>query len=600
MKHSNKNSSGVFFCLYLTIQSIVNQMARTATVVKTNTIRLSFPFNKDILDRIKKLSGRKWVADVKSWDVTVDFRNCFELQRIIQEENFLSSKEEQKIIDFFKAEAKEMVSGKPKATYSLLEVPKTVNATLRPYQIEGFSAAIHWIKSINGCEMGLGKTLMSLVAVEYRGNFPVLIVCPASLKYNWDAEIQKFLPNRTAKILDSKEIIYSGYDFYIINYDILKKRLKDLEKLNFKFMLVDECHYIKNAKSQRSVATVKLIKSIPYVILLSGTIIENRPSELISPIVALDKMVELGGYWSFIHRYCAAKSNGFGLDISGAQNIKELYVRMAKSFYFRRNKIDVAKDLPPKIYSNVLVNISNPKEYAHAENNLVDFLQNKIFEKKELKAAIKGLSKEDKIEYITLMLEEQEEKVNSAEHLVLMTTLRKTTGHGKIEPAKEWVLNFLDSTNEKLLVFAWHTEVVQELAKEFNCDAIYGGVNIKKRHEIVDKFQNDDKVRVLVLNIKAGGVGINLTKSSSVLFIEEPFNPALKLQAEDRSHRIGQTAEVINIYTMVGKNTIDEDIRVLVEEKLQVVNAVNSGSDFNEAGSDLDVLKDLLKKLAEK
>lgn len=578
-------------------------MAKTAEIAKTNTIRLKFPFNRDILDRIKKLSNRKWVADVKAWDVTVDFRNCFELERIINDEKFLSSSEIQKIIDFFKAEAKDMVNGVVKNEYPILEVPERVkNAMIvlgkevRPYQIEGFSHMVYWKKAINGCEMGLGKTLQTLIAIEYLNSFPALIICPATLKQNWADEINKFLPGRTSVVIDSKTLIYNNKDFYIINYDILKNRAKDLDKINFKSVALDECQYIKNKKAQRSEASIKIVKKIPYAYLLSGTLIENGPWELISQIEAIGRMADLGGYWSFINRYCDAKSNGFGLNITGSKNIEELHLRMAKTFYFRRNKKEVAKELPDKIYSRIIVEIDNRKEYDYAENQLVDYLQNKVFEKKQFKEELKGLTKEEKAELTAFYLADQEEKVNNAEHLVLMSTLRKITAQGKIKAAKEWVTNFLESSDEKILIFGWHTEVVETIAKEFNCEMIMGGVAVKERQEIVNRFQNDPKIRVLSLNIIAGGVGLNLQKSSTVLFLEEPYNPAKKLQAEDRSHRIGQE-NTVNVYTMTAMNTIDDEIYELVQEKLKVVNAVNAG-DFIEESSDLNILKELIKKMS--
>jgi SWI/SNF-related matrix-associated actin-dependent regulator 1 of chromatin subfamily A len=580
-------------------------MARTAKVIKTNTIRLLFPFNKDLLERVKKLQNRKWSADVKAWDITVDYRNCFELERIIQQESFIHDSESLKIIAYFKEEAKQMAQGVINPSYDLLKLPKRVeNAmkglgfTFRPYQTEGFSAMVHFRKAINGCEMGLGKTLQTLTAVEYLDCFPVLVICPASLKFNWDDEIKKYLPGRTAKVLDSKEIAYRGSDFYIINYDNLKKRKKDLEKIDFKCVIADESHYIKNKKAQRSASTIELIKKVPYAYLLSGTIIENRPSELISQIEAIGRMSDMGGYWPFIKRYCDAKSNGFGLDISGAKNIQELYLKMSKVFYFRRNKSDVLTDLPPKIYNKVTVEIKNRKEYNQAEKNLVTYLQNKALSNKQIVDMAKTMSSEDAEAFIEEVLQIQEDKVNSAEHLVLMTTLRKITAYGKIDAAKEWVTNFLESSNEKVLVFAWHTEVVIQMAQQFGCDSIHGGVAVSKRKEIVDNFQTDPETRVLVLNIKAGGVGLNLTKSSTVLFIEEPFNPGLKMQAEDRAHRIGQK-DTVNIYTMVAKETIDEDVYELVSQKLSVVNAVNAGK-FDENTADLDITKELIKKYSSK
>lgn len=580
-------------------------MSKTARLIKTNTTELQFPYNSSIIERVKKLSGRKYLADKKVWQITIDFRNCFELERIIKENNFIVDNATLDKILFFKEEAKSLVKNSNQQIQILPTPTRVKNAldelgfNLRPYQAEGFSAMVNWRKAINGCEMGLGKTLQTLTALEYLNAYPALVICPASLKYNWQAEIKRYLPGRKVKVIDKvKDVIYSGAEFYIINYDILSKKMKDLERINFMGVVADESQYIKSKTAQRSKAAVSLIRKIPTAYLLSGTLIENRPSELINQLEALDQLTNLGGYWTFINRYCEAKHNGFGLDINGAKNIEELYLRMSRSFYFRRNKADVLKELPPKIYNNLNVELTNRKEYDYAQKELVNYLQEKVLNEATLKQATKGMSSEQRRQYIDDLLDQQEEKVSSAEHLVLMTTLRKVTANGKIAPAKDWVTNFLETSNEKILIFAWHTEVVMQLATEFNCKSIYGGVSSKERQDIVDDFQNNPDTRVLILNIKAGGVGLNLTKSSTVLFIEEPYNPALKLQAEDRAHRIGQK-DTVNVYTMIAVDSIDQDINNLIQQKLHVVNTINAGK-FSEQHNDLNIMKELLMKMMSK
>jgi len=566
------------------------------TFEKQNILRISFKFSWDIVNGIKELKNRKFDSSTKNWLLTIDFVNVASVVEFFAKHNFYVETKAQSLLELHTKEAED-VGHADIANLQLLQVPETVNATLRPYQIEGFSAMVHWKKAFNGCEMGLGKTLQALVAVEYKKAFPCLVICPASLKYNWRNEINKFLPNRKVQILDAKERVGKGYDFYIINYDNLKKKKEDLERINAMCIIADESHYIKNKKAQRSSVAMDLIKAVPYAYLLSGTPIENRPSELISQIEAIGRLPLFGNYWSFVKRYCGAKRGRFGMDISGATNTEELHFTMAKNFYFRRNKSDVLKDLPSKVYTTIPVEIDNYAEYSYAERQLVNYLKGNVAEKEEIKRATKGMSKEEKAEYIENVKAEQEGKVNRAEHLVLMTTLRKVTAKGKINSAKEWVNDFFEnSPNEKILIFAWHTEVVLQLAKEFNCGSIHGGVDVKKRQEIVDAFQNNANEKILVLNIKAGGVGLNLTKASNVLFIEEPYNPALKLQAEDRAHRIGQVNSV-NVYTMVGEGTIDESVRELVESKLQVVNAVNAGDFGLLDEEDLDIMKELMLKI---
>lgn len=571
---------------------------RKVAQIRTNTSEFKFSFNREIIDRIKGMQGRKYNPTNKSWEVTIDYRNCFETHRIINEYDFTSDQKTLACIAEMKQMAKDFVQGRTRKVEEL-EVPKSVHATLRPYQVEGFSSMVHWKQCINGCEMGLGKTLQSLVAVEYQKSFPCLVIVPASLKYNWENEINKFLPDRKSVVIDSKTIFYNDCDFYIINYDIVKKRKKDLERIQFKSIVCDESHKLKNKKAQRTKAVKELADKISIRYLLSGTPIENRPSELISQLDIINRLNDLGGYWEFVNKYCGATKGAFGLDISGATNLDDLYFKASNAFYFRRNKNDVLKDLPDKIYSTVYFELDNYKDYRMAERNLVAYLKGQVKSKKEVQKMLEVMDEEDRETFLKIKEMQAENTVNSAEHLVLMTTLRKITGYGKIKAAKEWIDDFFENNpKEKLLVFAWHTEIVKQLSEHLGWDVIYGGVDVKKRQQYVDKFQNDDEVKGMVLNIQAGGVGLNLTAASNVLFIEEPYNPSLKLQAEDRAHRIGQK-DTVNVYTALARETIDIDVNNIVNEKLIVTKAVNAG-DFSGIGQESDVTKELMNILKKK
>lgn len=569
---------------------------KVAETIKTNTLALKFAYNPLLINKVKSLpGGRKWNPKQKWWEVTIDLYNAIKLDQFLKEEEFKVDAKGREILEHNLKEAIEIASKNDKVETELLQVPSNIKATLRPYQVEGFSYQVAKKRAMNGCEMGLGKTLQTIAAIEYQKAHPAVVVCPASLKYNWKAEIEKFT-DKSVKVIDSQTLIYSGdADYYIINYDILKKKMDKLTKLQFKSLTFDECHYLKTKSSQRTRAAKELSKLTNIVYMLTGTTVENRPVEITSQMEILGVLNEqFGGYWKFVNRYCNVKRTRFGLDVNGASHIDELIIRMKRSFYFRKNKKEVLKDLPDKVYIDYPVEINNFDEYQNAENNLVNFLTEKKFRDADFRKTLAGLSKEEQQKAVQDYRNEVAVKSAAAEHLVLINALRQVTAEGKIEKAKEFINTFLEESTDKILVFAHHTNVVKQLAQEFKCKAIYGGVSSEERMNIVNDFQNNPETRVLVLNIKAGGVGLNLTAASTVLFVEEPWNPALKWQAEDRAHRIGQKNSV-NIYTMYAVGTIDVDVFELLKEKAKVVQAVNSGQ-IMEDSDDSSVLKEIMKK----
>ncbi len=181
---------------------------------------------------------------------------------------------------------------------------------------------------------------------------------------------------------------------------------------------------------------------------------------------------------------------------------------------------------------------------------------------------------------------------NSAEHLSKITTLKRLAGEGKIEAACEWIDTFLDSTDRKLVVFAHHISVVDALAERYGNLRVAGKDSAEARQAAVDTFQNDSEHRVIVLNMKAGGVGLTLTAASDVLFVEQGWTPGEHDQAEDRCHRIGQEDNVSAWY-LLAEGTIDDDIFALIEKKRVIVDAVTDGED----STGTSVLNDLVKTL---
>jgi len=219
---------------------------------------------------------------------------------------------------------------------------------------------------------------------------------------------------------------------------------------------------------------------------------------------------------------------------------------------FRRLKKDVLQDLPDKIRTYVPIELDNKNTYVRAEEDFVDF----IYKTKGKNAAM---------------------RVSNAEAIAKVEVLKQVAVKGKLKQVKEWINDFL-STDGKLVVFAIHRFVIDELMKEFKDIAVKvdGSVTGVNRDKAVQAFQNDDKIRLFIGNINAAGVGLTLTAASNVVFIELPWSPAILEQAEDRCHRIGQK-DTVNIYYLLGVDTIEEKIAKMLDSKRKILDTVLDG-----------------------
>ena len=431
--------------------------------------------------------------------------------------------------------------------------PQNIKVDLYDFQKEGLG----FLTAKNGLgliadDMGLGKTIQVIsYLAENPDKRPALIIVPASLKINWQREIRKFMINQpSVQILSGTKPYDLTAEVIIINYDIVKHWEDALKAYNFKVMILDEAHKIKNVKAQRSKAVKRISKTVPHRIALTGTPITNRPIELYNILDYLSPGTFK--FWGFAQRYCGATHTRFGWDFSGASNKEELHEKINRIFMIRRRKEDVLKQLPNKQKTVIPFELDNVSEYKFAEAEFIEWLREKAGDQKA-------------------------EKAGNAEALVKIEYLKQLSVKGKMKQSVDWIKDFLE-TDQKLVVFATHTETLDLLQKEFpNCVRIDGSTSQIKRDQAVQTFQNDSKYNLIIGNINAMGVGLTLTASSSVLFLEFPWTPADLQQAEDRVHRIGQEAEAVNIFYAVGNNTIDERIIELLEEKQSVINAIIDG-----------------------
>jgi SWI/SNF-related matrix-associated actin-dependent regulator 1 of chromatin subfamily A len=449
-------------------------------------------------------------------------------------------------------------------------------------------------------DMGLGKTVQAAawVAINPRLS-PTLVACPSSLKWTWQREIKKFTRLRSyvvegsffseQEFAESREerLKKAGKDqakrkvvlrsiktrrkeqkrkcqlltqaeIVIINYDVLASWLPFLVLRAFKTLVLDECHYAKNRSAKRTRACKQLARRIPYFLGLSGTPVTASPVDFF-PVLSMVRPDLFSNFMTYAIEYCAAFRDKWGRwDFSGHSNLPELR-SLIKPFVLRRMKRKVLKDLPKKVRSVVPVDISNRDEYLLARDDFLSWIEEQQGEEKAIKAL-------------------------KAEAVIKVGVLKRLAAKGKIEAAINWIKEWRESTSEKLVVFTVHKEIMRQMREAFpEALCIDGSVSNKAnkeglspRQRVVDQFQESKKHRLLFGQITAAGTGLTLTAGSSVLFLELAWNPHEHDQAEDRCLRIGQSKQV-NVYYMVGRDTIEEKVVDVLESKDNVTSRLLDG-----------------------
>jgi SWI/SNF-related matrix-associated actin-dependent regulator 1 of chromatin subfamily A len=406
---------------------------------------------------------------------------------------------------------------------------------LYPHQVQ----AIHWLgqrpKAILALDMGLGKTCVSSLDLSV----PALVVCPASLKLNWQAELKMWRPELSVQVVRSPKDPIKGLDVTIVNYDILGK----LDLTTPTTLIVDEAHYIKNYKAKRTKLLMSLIKVTPNVSLLTGTPIVNRPIELWTLLYSIGA-TKLG-YFEFGMRFCAGwKTPWDTYDFSGSSRKGEL-IKVLEPFMLRMTKEECI-DLPSKTYRIIALDLPVDKREKQFSQDQIDTPDSIPFE--------------------------------------AISDIRRLNAERKLDQSISYIKDCLEQT-DKIVVFAHHTHIIDGLMdalKEFEPVMVTGAVKNEDRHVAVQTFQNNPKCRVFVGNIKAAGVGLTLTSASHVVFVEAPWSPSDLQQAADRCHRIGQQDNVtIDLLTITG--SIDEIILHKILTKMDVIDSViKESTDMNE------------------
>lgn len=534
-------------------------------------LHVSIPYDRFRVrntNTIKQLDGSKFDWTRKSWIVPIRYKETLQVYcQKFKGEWIAALPPTPQII----GEIKPL----PELDIEIDIVNRENGYTPRPYQLQGMARGLELKRFINGDEPGLGKTLQSIGTIYVAGKYynepvyPCLVICPSALKINWAREWEMWT-GKKAMVLnnDVKDTWHRFFemgmhDVFIVNYESLRKYfvkyyppkgqmksskdivLDDRVKI-LKSVIIDESHKLKDPNTQQTKIALQIALGKEWLLLLTGTPVVNKPIDLFSQLAIMSRLKDFGGAKNFKWRYCEGGK--------GASNLKELNYMLNEKTFFRREKKDVVKDLPDKQRQTILCDITNRNEYNRAKNDFVKFLEENGATDAEIAKKLRG------------------------EIMVKMGELKRISAKGKMNEVKDFVQDVLES-GEKLILFCNLHSIVDEVLKLFpGAVTVTGRDDEEGKQRSVDRFQKDPKCQLIVCNIKAAGVGITLTASSRVAFIEYPWTYADCVQCEDRAHRIGQKNSVMCTY-FLGNNTIDEDLYRMIQEKRHTANTITGATD---------------------
>ena len=462
-----------------------------------------------------------------------------------------------------------------RATDAKVDIPSPRGLEYLPFQKAGIKYAMQRPATLIGDEMGLGKTVQVCGLINQTQPESVLIICPASLKVNWQRELERWLVNDyTIGIASGKEL--PDTQIVIINYDILNKYRTILGRRRWDLSVADEAHYIKNPKAKRSKLVVHIMQQSGRRVLLTGTPIVNRPAELFNLLQLLDPD-RWDNFFKYAQRYCAAYQGQWGWDFSGSSNLGELQNILRRTVMVRRLKEDVLTDLPAKRRQVIPIPLNGYSEQVRKEKDLEDQYADEIAQAQNDMA--QADIAEDKKAYQAAVAKLRDlTKVQFTE----MSEVRHETALLKVKDVISHVKDLMDSV-DKVVVMAHHHDVIDELEaglSEFNPVSLTGRDNQTHRQNAVDRFQTDPKCRLFIGSIQASGVGITLTAASTVVFAELDWVAGNLSQAEDRCHRIGQTDSVL-VQHIVIDGSIDARMAQTVIAKQKVSDrALDENSEY--------------------
>ena len=396
-------------------------------------------------------------------------------------------------------------------------------------------------------DMGLGKTTSTIIAALETGEEKILIICPASLKINWEREIRNYT-DRSVYIAEGKNFS-TEHDFVIVNYDILKnfydiknKDKSPITQANFGLVVIDEAHYIQNGQAQRTKLVNSFVKNVKRLWLLTGTPMTSRPMNYFNLLQLIDSPVAQN-WMAYAIRYCQGYQFNAGKrkvwNVSGASNLEELRDRTSRQV-LRRLKTEVL-DLPDKIISPVYLRLKS-RLYEGLMGDYYNWYENKTDESSSLTVQFSKLMK-----------------------------VRQVIAEEKIKDTIELAENIIEQ-DKKVIIFTNFTDTLNKITEHFGkiAASLDGSTSKVARQYAVDQFQENDKIKVFVGNLKAAGVGITLTAAEAVVMNDLSFLPSDHSQAEDRSYRYGQKNNVL-VYYPIFDNTVEGIIYDILKKKKNIL-----------------------------
>lgn len=480
--------------------------------------------------------------------------------------------------------SREVAMEKSRSAKSNFSVPMPPGLSLYPYQVVGVEYAIEAFKRETGCliadEMGLGKTAQAIGVVNASPTIhKILVVVPASIIGNWVREIFRFQARKmTVGIVDGD--LFPQTEWVVMSYSMAHKWRQRTQSMMWDLVVLDECQRISNPQAQMTKAIVgwrprrknegnveDISSGIPTKrkLAMSGTPINNRPKEFFSVISWLDpKRWPASSYGSFAFKFCGAADSikrGQGWTDDGASNLSVLQTELRSTIMIRRLKNDVLTDLPPKTRQIFRLQLDRQTRIAleRSEQSVSQLL--------ERSSVAMNSSDPEQLDRLAKALE----TMNPMD-LAAASEARRKIGIAKLGPALDHILSALSEIN-KVIVFAHHKEVISGLIEglaEYQPIAIHGSVDVKDRQALVDRFNTDQKCRVAVMSVRAGGVGFNMTSASLVVMVEADWTPGYNMQCEDRAHRIGQSENVL-VHYLVADESCDASIVAAVVRKMAVL-----------------------------
>lgn len=443
------------------------------------------------------------------------------------------------------------------------EIPTNLNAKLRDYQVRGYN----FLKNIENLgfgailadDMGLGKTIQTIALILSLKYKKGIVITPTAVLYNWKNEFSKFAKDLKIGIIHGSSSErnkikekYKEYDVLLTTYGTLRSDIDFYKNKKFDFCIIDEAQNIKNNKSK----TTKCVKDIKsdFKLALTGTPIENNILELWSIFDYIMPMY-LNTEENFKEKY---------YKINDEETLSELK-NLISPFILRRLKEEVLDELPDKIEKEYILKMDLKEKQIY--NTYLKEVKNKIREDKNNKILI--------FSYLTKL-----RQLCLDPSLLIDDYKEEST---KIKTIKEIIKNTIEN-NKKIIIFSQFTKVLKKISKkleEEKMSYLYldGNTNAKDRIKLVDKF-NNEKENIFLISLKAGGVGLNLTSAHIVVHFDPWWNPAVENQATDRAHRIGQK-NVVEVIKLISKDTIEEKILKLQEEKKELIRKVIDGNMVN-------------------